>query len=167
MVLELSAPGMQDTGKTRESCPDEPLVFGEPFESRCRRLKQGLVREALLRADEGSKRLRDGEGEEEVRPGQLFVQVVLEPLLGFMLLTLWAVPVATGMIDAVLPPTVWALREAMAVVSALALLDGTDDFAVLGGEAGIALQVLRGKSSEDITEGGHGRSPCMRALRRS
>ena len=28
-------------------------------------------------ADEGSERLRDGEGEEEVRPGQLFVQVVL------------------------------------------------------------------------------------------
>ena len=28
-----------------------------------------VVREALMRADEGSERLRDGEGEEEVRPG--------------------------------------------------------------------------------------------------
>ena len=130
VVLELSAPGMQDPGKTRESGPDEPLVFGEPFESRCRRLKQGLVREALLRADEGSQRLRDGEGEEDVRPGQLFVQVVLEPLLGFMLLTLGAVPVATGMIDAVVLATTLALIEAVAVVSTLALLDSADDLAV-------------------------------------
>jgi len=130
VVLQLPAPGVQDTGETREIGPDDALVFGQPLESRCRRLKHSLVREALMRADEGSQRLRDGEGEEEVRPGQLFVQVGLEPLLGFMLLTLWAVPVATGMIDAVLLATTLALREAVAVMSALALLDGADDLAV-------------------------------------
>ena len=32
MVRELPAPGVQDTGETREVCPDEPLVFGEAFE---------------------------------------------------------------------------------------------------------------------------------------
>ena len=95
-----------------------------------------------MRADEGSERLRDGEGEEEVRPGQLFVQVVLEPLLGFMLLTLGTVAVATGMMDAVVPPTVLALREAVAVVSALAVLDGADDLAVGEGQMGVALQVF-------------------------
>ena len=93
---------------------------GQPFEGRCRGVQHGLVREALMRADEGSERLRDGKGEEEVRPGQLLVQVVCEPLLGCMLLTLGAVAVATGMLDAVLSPTVWALREAVAVVPALA-----------------------------------------------
>ena len=134
VVLELPAPGMQDPGEPREVGPDEALVCGEPFEGRGRRVKHGLVREALMRADEGAQGLRDGEGEEEVRPGQLFVQVVLEPLLGFMLLTLGAVAVATGMIDAVLPPTAVALREAMAVVAALALLDGADDLAVCSGE---------------------------------
>ena len=105
VVLELPAPGVQDAGEPREVGPDEALVFGEPFEGRGRRVEQGLVREALMRADEGTQGLRDGEGEEEVRPGQLFVQVVLEPLLGFMLLTLGTVAVATGMMDAVLPPT--------------------------------------------------------------
>ena len=89
-----------------------------------------------MRADQGSQRLRDGEGEEEVRPGQLFVQVVLEPLLGFRLLTLGTVPVATGMIDAVVPPTALALREAMAVMAALALLDGTDDLRCAVGRVG-------------------------------
>ena len=120
-----------------------------------------------MRADKGPEGLRDGEGEEEVRSGQLFFQVVLEPLLGCMLLTLGTVAVATGMIDAVLPPTVVALREAMAVVATLALSDGADDRAVCGGEVGIALKVRWRKGGKDIAEGGHGRSPCMRALRRS
>ena len=122
VVLELSAPGMQDTGKTRESCPDEPLVFGEPFECLSRGGEQGVVREALVRADKRTQGLRDGEGEEEVRPRELCVQMVLEPLVSFMLLALGTVPVATGMIDAVLFPTALALIEAMAVMAALAIL---------------------------------------------
>ena len=167
MVLELPTPGMQDPSEPGEVGADEALIVGQPLESRCRRLKHSLVREALMGADEGSERLRDGEGEEEMRPGQLFFQVVLEPLPGFMLLTLGAVAVATGMIDAVLPSTVWALIEAVAVVSTLALLDGADDLAVCEGQMGVALQVRWRKGGEDIAEGSHGRSPCMRALRRS
>ena len=50
-----------------------------------------------------------------MRPGQLLLQVVLEPLLGLMLLTLGTVAVATGMMDAVWLPTAWALREAKLV----------------------------------------------------
>ena len=158
VVLELPAPGMQDTGKTRELRPEEALVFGEPFEGRCRRLKQGLVRGALMRADEGSERLRDGKGEEEVRPGQLLLEVVCEPLLGFMLLALGTVAVATGMLDAVVLATTGALREAVAVVSTSALLDGADDLAVGEGQMGVALQVLGRKGGEDVAEGGHDRS---------
>jgi hypothetical protein len=130
VVLELSAPGMQDTGKPRERCPDTTLVCGEPFESLRRGGEQGVVREALRRAEEGSEHLRHGEGEEEVRPGQLVGQVVLEPWLGRMRLTLGTVAVATGMMDAVVPPTAWALREARAVMAALALWDGAEDLAV-------------------------------------
>jgi hypothetical protein len=157
VVLELSTPGMQDTSKSWEVGPDETLVFRQPFEGRGRRLKQGLVRETLMRANERSEGLRDGEGEQEVWSRQLFVQVVLEPLLGFMLLTLRAVAVATGMMDAMVPPTVWALIEAVAVVPTLAVLDGTDDLAVGGGEMGKAVEVLRGKSVEDLAEVGHDR----------
>ena len=167
VILELSAPGVQNPGEPRKVCSDEALVGGQPLEGRGRRLKQGVVREALMRADEGSERLRHGEGEEEMRPGQLLLEVVCEPLLGFMLLTLGTVTVATGMIDAVVSPTAWALIEAMSIVSALAVLDGADDLAVGGGEVGIALQILRRKSMEDIAEGNHDRSPCMREFRRS
>ena len=167
VVLQLPAPGVQDPGEPWEVSPDEALLFGQPLESRGRRLKHSLVREALLRADEGSKRLRDGKGEEAIRPGELLVQVRLEPLLGFMLLTLGTVAVATGMLDAVLLATPVALREAVTVGSAVALLAGAADLAVGEGQMGVALQGRCRKGGEDIAQGGHGRSPCLRALRRS
>ena len=58
------------------------------------------------------------------------VQVGMKPLLGCMLLTLRAMPIATGMIDTVVPLTAWALREAMAIGAAAAVLDGAEDLAV-------------------------------------
>ena len=167
VVLELPAPRMQDTGETRQVRPNEALVVGQPLEGRCRGLKQGVVREALMRADEGAERLRDRKGEKEVRPRELLVEVVLKPLLRFMLLALGAVAVATRMLDAVLSLTVWALREAMAIGAAAAVLDGADHLTVCGGEVRIALQVFGRKSGEDVPQGGHGSRPCMRVLRRS
>jgi hypothetical protein len=62
-----------------------------------------------------------------VRPGKLSLQMVMKPLLGFMLLALGTVPVATGVLDAVLFLPVWALREAMARVAAAAVLEGADN----------------------------------------
>ncbi len=167
VVLELPAPRMQDTGETREVRPDDTRIFGEPFEGFRRGVEHGVVSEALMRAEKGAQSFRDGKGEEKVRSGELLLQVVLEPLLGFLLLTLGAVAVATGMVHAVLAPTGWALRQAVTVVSALALWDGADDLAVGEGQMGVALQVCGRKGGEDVTQGRHGRSPCMRALRRS
>ena len=84
-----------------------------------------------------------------------------------MLLALGTVAIAAGMLDAVWPPTVWARREAVAVMAALALLDGADGPAVRSGEVGGALQVFGRTGGEDVAQGSHGRSPRMRALRRS
>jgi hypothetical protein len=64
-------------------------------------------------------------------------------------------------------PTGVALREAVAVMAALAGVDGTAGLAVCGGEVGLTLQGLWRKGGADITQGGQGRRPCMRALRRS
>jgi hypothetical protein len=167
VVLELPAPRVQDPGKPWEIGPDEARVCGQPFEGRCRRLKHGVIRDPLMRADEGTQGLRDSESEEEVRPGKLLLEVVCEPLLGFMLRTLRTMTIATGMMDAVLSRTTWALREAVSVISALAVLDGTDSLAVGEREVRRTLQVFWRKGGADIAEGGHGRSPCMRVLRRS
>jgi hypothetical protein len=68
---------MQDAGETWEVCPDEPFVFGKAFEGYSRGVAQGLVGDALMRADEGAAGLRDGESEEKVWPGELFFAVVV------------------------------------------------------------------------------------------
>jgi len=130
-------------------------------------VEQGVLREALLGTDKGAQGLRDGEGQEAVWPRELFGEVVLEPLLGLMLLTLGTRAVATGMLAMGLPPTAGTLLETVTVMATAALVDGADDFAVGEGQLGGALQVLGRKSSEALTESGHGRSPCMRACRRS
>ena len=79
VILELPAPGMEDAGKAREIGADETLVFGEPFERLGRGLEQGVVGDLLMRADKVAQGLRDRKGDEEVRSGELFLQMVLEP----------------------------------------------------------------------------------------
>jgi len=117
-------------------------------------------------AEKGAQGFRDGEGDEQVRPGQLFVQVVLKPLLGCMMLALGTVAVATRRIDAVLVATALARREAVAIMPALAMLDGLDGLSVRGWQMGIALKICRGKGVEEVTQGGHGRSPGISELMR-
>jgi hypothetical protein len=137
--------------------------------SRCRAWEEALTRAwdaQRGRAEAGTQRLRHSAGAEARRPGPLLLQRVGEPLLGCMRLALGTVAVATSMLDAVLPSTAGARIEAVAIVSASALLDGADDPAVCEEQMGGALQVLGRKHSEDFTESGHGRSPCLRALRR-
>ena len=50
-----------------------------------------------------------GKGDEEMRSGKLFFKLFVQPLLGFVMLAMWAVPVAARMINAVLPATALAL----------------------------------------------------------
>ena len=68
---------MEDAGKAGEVGADEALLLSEPFEGLRRGFEQGLVGEALMRADKRAQGLRDGERNEAVRPRELFVQVVL------------------------------------------------------------------------------------------
>ena len=166
VVWELSAPGMQAPGATREGCPDKTLICGAAFERESGGVAQGLGGEAWRRAATGAEGGRDGAGEEAVGTWELCVQGVRKPRRGCMLRALWTVAVATGRMDAVVFSTAWAVREAMSIVPAWALLESTDALAVCGGQMGGALQGCWGKGGEEVTEGGHGRRPCLRELRR-
>ena len=118
-------------------------------------------------AEKGAQGRRDREGAEEGRPRERFVQGMMEPRLGGRLLALGTGAVATGMMDAVVPPTAWARSEAVAIGPALALWDSAAALAGRGGEVGRVLQGLWGEGLEDVPQGGQGRRPGMRALRRS
>jgi hypothetical protein len=164
---ELPAPGVPDPGATREVGADATLGLGEALEGARRGVDPGGVREALRGAEQGPEGGRDGAGEEPVRPGERWLQVVMPPRLGGLLLALGTVPAATGMLAPVWRATAWALREARSLVSAWAVVESADDRAVRGRQRGLALQGLWGKGGAEIAEGGHGRHPGMRALRRS
>ena len=77
MVLELAPPGMEDASKAGEVGADEALLVSEPFEGLRRGFEHGLVGEALMRAEKRAQGLRDGEGNEDVRSGKLFVKLML------------------------------------------------------------------------------------------
>ena len=130
VVLELSPPGMQDAGETRQVSPDKACLFGEAFDGLRGRCEQGRIGALVMRADEGSEGCGDGEGDEEVGAGKLLFKVAMEPLLSCMVLALRAVAVTAGVVDAVFPATALALRETVSVLSALALLDGAQGLAV-------------------------------------
>jgi hypothetical protein len=167
VILPLPPPGVPAPGEPWEVCPAAPLVGGEPVEGARRGVDHGLGGEALMRAAAGSERLRNGAGHQDVRPRERCVEVVLEPLRGCMLLALGTGAVATGMVPAVWSPTGWALRQAVAVVSAVAVWDGPEDLAVGEGQMGGALQGLWRNGGAELAEGGPGRSPGRRAWRRS
>jgi hypothetical protein len=61
-----------------------------------------------------------------VRSRKLLFELVQKPLLGVVMLTLRAVPIAAGMVDAVLFATALALIETVPILSAWAVLDGAD-----------------------------------------
>jgi hypothetical protein len=69
-------------------------------------------------------------------------------------------------IDTVLPSTALAPIEAVTVVSALAMADSGHCLLVREGQMGKAFEILWGISVQDILDGGHERSPCMRELMR-
>ena len=104
MVLQWPAPGVQNPGAPREGRPEAPRGGGQPLAGHGSRRQPSVGGEALRRAEQGTPGRRDGAGEEAVRPGQVLVQGLLEPLRGCMLWALGTVAVATGMLDAVGAP---------------------------------------------------------------
>jgi hypothetical protein len=166
MILELPAPGMEDAGKAREVRTDKALVVGEAFDGLRGGLEQGRIGSALMRADKGSEGFGDGEGDEKVRPGKLFVELFVEPVLSFMMLALGAVAIAAGVVDAVLPATAVALIETVSIMAALAVLNGTHGLVVEERQMGIAREVFWRIGLEDVADGGHEASPCLRELMR-
>ena len=77
VVLELSSPSMEDAGKAGQAGADEALLFGEAFEGLGGGREQGLVGDLWMGADEGTQGFRDAEGDEEVRPRELFFQLMV------------------------------------------------------------------------------------------
>ena len=166
MILELPAPGMQDTSKPGELSAEEAGIAGEAFEGFRRRLDQGLVGQPGMGAAEGAQGFRDSKGEEEVRAWELFVELFMEPLLRLLGLTLWTMAIAAGMRETVLLATALAGIEAVAVGTGAAGADGLQSCEVCRRQVGVACTLLCAIGGEDGGDRGHDGNPRMTAWMR-
>jgi hypothetical protein len=119
---------MENTGKAGQVGAYKALISGQFFEGLRGGLEQALVSEPGMRAAKGSQGLGDGEGDEEIGTWHLLVELVLEPELGVVMLTLRTVPITTGMIDAMRLATAWAGIEAVAIGTGSTGTDGPNGF---------------------------------------
>ena len=103
---------MQDAGKAGQIGTQQAGIARQLLEGLGRGLKQGLVALAFMGAEKGSERLGDGEGEQEVRHGQLAGLLVEDPLTGLMLLALRAVTIAAGAMNEMFLTALGALIQA-------------------------------------------------------
>jgi hypothetical protein len=99
-----------------------------------------------------------------VRPGEGRLPLVLKPALGCMMLALWPVAVAAGVMDAVVPATGVARREAGPLVSGLTGEEGASDLLRRDRQLGRTLAVLLSKGGPDVAEGGQEVSSRLPAL---
>ena len=166
MILELPAPGMQDTSKTGESSAEEAGIAGEAFEGFRRRLEHGLLGQPGMGAAEGAQGFRKGKGDEEVRVWELVVELLVEPLPRLLVLTLGTMAIAAGMRETVVLSTALAGIEAVAVGTGAACADGLHGFEVCRRQIGGACEVLCAIGSEDGGDRSHDGNPCMTVLMR-
>jgi hypothetical protein len=126
MGRKLVAPGMEDTGTAGQVRANKALVFGKTLKRLRRSIAEGLGGALGMCAEKGSQGCRDGEGAEKVRHWELFVQLRVQPQRGCMVLAWGTGSIATGMVDAVVPPTALAPVETVAIVPTAAVWHGAD-----------------------------------------
>jgi hypothetical protein len=88
---------MQDADQTEMSA-DKAGVVGQKLRCLCGSTEEQIIEKGLVRAGEWAQGRRNGEGEHEVRDRQQEILLMLQPFLGFVVLALWTVAVAAGVV---------------------------------------------------------------------
>jgi hypothetical protein len=160
VILEGSAPGVEDTEESGEITADVFFIQGEFFDGLGGGLEQGRVSDPLVFANEAAQFFRDRKGKQEVMTGKLPLDLFFQPLSGLMVLTSGAMAISTGAIDPMELATFFALVDCEAADFGVTADDGIDDFAVyFRHDLGVAFEVLGAKGSEDLIDCGHGPVP--------
>jgi len=94
VVVELTSPGVEDTEEAWEIGSDVLGIGSQDGHSLGRGCEQGIVRGALVAADEGVELLGYGEGDQEMMPWHLPLHLFMEPVVGLVVLTGGAVAVS-------------------------------------------------------------------------
>jgi hypothetical protein len=157
VVVELTAPGVKDAEEAWEIGSEVLGISGQSGHSLGRGCEHGIVRGALVAADEGVKLLGSGEGDQEMVPWHLPLHLFMEPLVGFVILTGGAVAVSAGAEEEMGLPATLTLIEGGSEGLGSTVEDGVDDLDVIGGHGVFeSVHVLWAVGSEDVIDGSHG-----------
>jgi len=86
MVLKLRSPGVEDGEETDARGAEEFRVTGEFLQSSVCAGEDGCIPGSLVGADEELESLWERDGDEEVVTWQEFLELFVEPHLGFVML---------------------------------------------------------------------------------
>src|SRR3970282_1607548 len=162
MIVQGSSPGVQDAEESGEIGPDVLLIEGEFFDGIGGSLEQSGVSQALVLPHEGAQRFWDRKGNQEMVSRELALDLFLQPLLGFIVLTGGAVTIAAGAIELARLSAAVALVKRHPASLRTKSHDGIDDFTVsLGHLGGVTLEVLGAEGCKDFMDGGHDRVPPL------
>jgi len=157
VVVELTAPGVEDTEEAWEISSDVLGISSQGDHGLGRGCEQGIVRGALVAADEGVELLGDGEGDEEMVSWHLPLHLFMEPLMSLLVLTGGAVTVSAGAEEEMGFTTLLTLIESGSEGLGSTVDDGTDDLEVIAGHGVfVPFHVLRAVGSEDVIDCSHG-----------
>ena len=144
----ITTPGVQHPEEAGQVPADVFFIGRQCFQCLGRGGEHGGVANLLVAADEAPQLLWKRKCDHEVMPGQFPIQLGLQPLPGFMVLAIGAMPIATAPINDVVLPALGALIDRSAVMTGAAADDGRDDFEMISGHAVTeALGTLSGRIS--------------------
>src|SRR5258705_3065702 len=160
MILERTAPGLEDAEEATPFRADELRVGGQGLDRGAGRLEHRGISDPLVLAHEVAEPGRDGEGEQEVGARQQAIELVLEPGLGLVLLAGGTVPVAAGASHRVGRSAGLTPVDHASQLAGAAGADRSEHFLVLRGHRRAeALEIGRAIPPEHVGDGRHRTTP--------
>jgi len=96
MILYIYASGMEHAEEAGDIAADEFSIPDQFFHGLGRRLEKGVIGNTLMASEKATNLLRDGEGDHEIWPRNLSVQLPIHPVQRLLILACRAVAVAAG-----------------------------------------------------------------------
>jgi len=131
MIRKLPVPGMQDTEESRQIAADVPLVTGQRLDRLRRGQKQSGIGLLSVSPHKPPQLPGNGKSQHEVRSGQMPMHLFVEPVQGFVILTVGAMPISATMIDRMNAGAFFTLVCGTAVGIGFTVDDRLNDFELL------------------------------------
>ena len=152
MIRQIARPGLQHA-KEAKLAADEFWIVRQFLQSGRRGLEEEAVDERLMAARHRVECIRQREGEHEIRHWQQQRALHLEPFIGFVITTFWAMPILAGVITVAILLARLAEKNSTAEFFGAAGLDFLHDRAVARRHArAVFLQVGGAIFAENIRE---------------